>query len=161
QAAGDRVDAFAGTKSTPPAEPLVLEAGTLGLGAAVLSRVGSTVGLAKGVAAGNQRHGLLVIHGHAAERFPNVPGGRERIGFAVRPLRIDVDQAHLNGAERTFEHPVAGVALVAKPLTLGPPVDVRFRLPDVLTPTCETERLESHRLQSTVAGEDHQIGPRE
>src|SRR5208337_3528180 len=33
--------------------------------------------------------------------------------------------------------------------------------PDVLTPTCETERLEAHRLQGTVTGEDHQIGPRE
>src|SRR5262245_17684087 len=112
QAAGDRVSAFAALESVPPAEALLLEAGTLGFGTAVLSRVGSTVGLAEGVAAGNQRHGLLVIHGHAAERLPNVPGRDERIRFAVWSLRIHVDQAHLDGAEGVFELPVAGVTLV-------------------------------------------------
>src|SRR5213079_3180259 len=38
---------------------------------------------------------------------------------------------------------------------------VGFRLPDVLTPAGEAERLEPHRLQGTVAGEYHQVGPRE
>src|SRR5208337_4816671 len=161
QTAGDRVVAFAASKGVPPAETLLLEGGTLGFGTDVLSRIGSTMGFAKGVAASDQRNGLLVIHGHAAERFPNVPGCSEWIRFTVWPLRIHVDQAHLNGAERIFEHPVAGVTLVSKPLTLRPPVNVRWRLPDVLTPTCEAERLESHRLQGTVTGEDHQIGPRE
>src|SRR5262249_52069334 len=117
--------------------------------------------LAKGVAASDQRNGLLVIHGHAAERFPNVPGGSERIRITVWPLRIHVDQAHLNGAERILEIPVTGVTLVGKPLALRPPVNVRFWLPDVLTSTGETERLESHRLQGTVPSEDHQIGPRD
>ena len=159
QTAGDRVVAFAGAKSVPPAEALLLEAGALGFGTDILRCRGSTMGFAKGVAAGNQRNGLLVIHGHAAERFLDVPGCSERIGFTVGPLRIHVDQAHLNGAERIFELPVAGVTLVSKPLTLRPPVNVRFRLPSVLTPTCETERLESHRLQGTVPSQDHQIGP--
>src|SRR5208337_4297773 len=36
---------------------------------------------------------------------------------------------------------------------------VFFRLPDVLAPTAKTEGLESHRLQSDVTGEDHQVGP--
>ena len=161
QAAGDRVGAFAGSERVPPAETLLLEAGALGFGTAVFGRVGGTVGFAEGVAAGNQRHGLLVIHGHAAERLANVPGRGERIGFTVGPLRIHVDQAHLNGAVRFLELPVVVVTLGPEPLDLRPPVNVRFRLPDVLTPTGETERLEPHRLQGTVAGEDHQIGPRE
>jgi len=67
---------------------LLLKAATFGLRAAVLRRRGSAMGLAEGVAARNQRHRLLIIHGHAAERFPDVPGGRERIGFAVGSLRI-------------------------------------------------------------------------
>src|SRR6185436_19659359 len=32
-------------------------------------------------------------------------------------------------------------------------------LPDVLAPAAETEGPESHRLQSDVTGEDHQVGP--
>ena len=78
--------------------PLLLEAGRLGFGAAVFRRVGGAVGLAEGVAAGDQRHGLLVIHGHAAERLADVPGRGERIRFAVGAFRIHVDQAHLHGA---------------------------------------------------------------
>ena len=119
------------------------------------------MGFAEGVAAGNQRHGLLVIHGHAAERFPNVPGGGERIRVAVGPLRIHVDQAHLHGAERIFEHPVAAVTLVCQATCSQAPSKCPFGLKDVLTPAGETERLEAHRLQGTVAGEDHQIGPRD
>src|SRR5262249_26267186 len=161
QAAGDRVVALAGSKGVFPAEALFCEGGAFGFGTDVLSRRGSTMGFAKGVTAGNQRNGLLVIHGHAAERFPNVPGCSERIRFPVGPLRIHVDQAHLNGAERLIEHSVAGVTLVSKPRLLRPPVNVRFGLPDVLPPTGETERLESHRLQRTVTGEDHQIAPRD
>src|SRR5437773_9294649 len=55
QAAGDRVGAFAGPKLVRPAEPLLLEAASLGFGATVLRRVGGTVGFPKGVAAGDQR----------------------------------------------------------------------------------------------------------
>ncbi len=119
------------------------------------------MGFAERVSAGNERNRLLVIHRHATERLSNVPGCGERIRVAVRPLRIHVDQAHLNGAERILEFPVAAVALVSEPLALRPPVNVLFGLPDVLAPAAETERLESHRLQGTVAGEDHQVGPRD
>src|SRR5205823_11301793 len=87
-------------------------------------------------------------------------GGGDRIGFAVGALRVHVDQAHLHGAERFFELPVAGVTLVPEPLRLPAPVNV-VRLPDVLTPAGESKRLEAHRLQGTIAGEDYQIGPRD
>src|SRR5207237_3462260 len=60
-----------------------------------------------------------------------------------------------------LERLVVVVPLRPQPLGLRPPGDVRFRLPDVLPPAGEAERLEPHRLQGTVAGEDHQIGPRE
>src|SRR5206468_171108 len=99
-----------------PAKALRLETAAFRIGAAEFLRTGSAVGFAKGMAAGDQRHGLLVIHRHAAERFANVPRGGERIGFAVGSFRIDVDEAHLHGAEWIFEFPVAGVTLVAEPL---------------------------------------------
>src|SRR5208282_452550 len=35
-----------------------------------------------------------------------------------------------------------------------------FRLPDVFAPSGETEGLETHRFQGDVAGEYHQVGPR-
>ena len=84
--------------------------------------------------------------------------GGQRIRVAVRPLRVHVDQAHLHGAERTGELPVAAVALVAEPRVLRAPEDL-VGLPDVLPPEAEAERLEPHRLQGEVAGEDDQVGP--
>src|SRR5262249_48616158 len=119
------------------------------------------VGLAEGVPASDQSHGLLVIHGHASERLANVPGRGERVWLATGALRIHVDQAHLHGAVRLLEPLVVVVAVGPEPLDLRPPVDVSLRLPDVLTPTGKPESLEPHRLQSTVSGVDHQIGPGE
>ena len=119
------------------------------------------MGFAEGVAAGNEGNGLLVIHRHAGERFPNVLGCGERIRLAVGPFRIHVDQAHLNGGERILEFPVAGVTLVSQPLAFRSPVNVLLRLPDVFAAAGESERLESHRLEGTVAGQDHQVGPRD
>ena len=159
QPAGDRIAGAAGAEAVLPAEALLFQGRTLGFGTDVRVRIGSTMGLAEGVSAGNERNRLLVVHRHAAERLSNVPARGERIRVAVRPLRIHVDQAHLNGAERMLQLPVAAVALVSKPLVLRPPVNVLFGLPDVLAPAGETERLESHRLQGPVTGEDHQVGP--
>src|SRR6202023_2519245 len=82
------------------------------------------------------------------------------IGIAVRSCRIDVDEAHLHGAERLGELAFAPVALVPNPWALGAPLKF-FRLPDVRATAGETERLEAHRFQSDVAGEDHQVGPGE
>ena len=158
QAAGDRVAAFAGAEAALPAQALLLDAGRFRLGPHVL-RIAGAVGLAEGVAAGDERDRLFVVHRHAGEGLADVPRRGERIRVAVRAFRIDVDQAHLHGRERVFEIPVAGVALVIQPLALGAPVDVFFRFPDVLAPAGETERLESHRFQRDVAGEDHQVGP--
>jgi hypothetical protein len=72
------------------------------------------VRLAEGVAAGDERDGLLVVHGHAAEGLADVLGRRERIGVAVRALRVHVDEAHLHGGERVLQLALAGVALVGR-----------------------------------------------
>src|SRR5262249_42383639 len=132
EAAGNRVRAHPGFELVLPAETLLLEEGALRFWTNILRRNGSAVGFAERMAASDQRDGLLVVHGHAAECFPNVPGGGDWIGFAVRSLGIDVDQPHLNGAERIFKHAVTGVTLVSQPRFLFPPVDVCLRLPAVL-----------------------------
>ena len=74
-------------------------------------------------------------------------------------FRVYVDETHLHGAEGSFELALAAVALVTEPGGFVSPVDVIFGLPDVLAATGEAEGLESHGLQSTVAGEDHEVGP--
>ncbi len=116
------------------------------------------MGFAEGVAAGNQRDGLLVVHRHAKEGFADVLGRRDRIRLAVRPFRVHVDQAHLHRAERILELAFAAVAFVAQPCPLGTPVEL-FGLPDIGAAAAETERLEAHRVESDVAGENHQVGP--
>ena len=158
QAAGDRVAARARAEAALPAEALRLDVGGLRIGAHVRRGAGA-VGLAEGVAAGDQRDRLLVVHRHAGEGLADVPGRRDRVRVAVRAFRVDVDEAHLHGAERVLEVPLSGVALVIQPLRLLAPVDVLVRLPDVLAAAAEAEGLEAHRLQRDVAGEDHQVGP--
>src|SRR5262249_16219192 len=132
QAAGDRVTGLARAEGAPPAESLLLEAGRFAIRAHMGLRAG-TVGLAERVAARDERHRLLVVHGHGLERLADIPGRRDRVRITVRALRVDVDQPHLNGAERILEIPDAGVPLVPQPLVLRPPVDL-LRLPDVRTP---------------------------
>src|SRR5437899_2635419 len=98
------------------------------------------------MAASNQRDRFFVVHRHTREGFADIPGGGERIRTAVRPFRVNVDQAHLYCGEGFLEFPVTAVALVAQPLTLSPPVNVLLRLPDVLASAAEAEGLEAHRL---------------
>ena len=83
-----------------------------------MGRVAGPMSLAEGVSAGDERDGLLVVHRHAGEGLADVATRGDRVGIAVRPFRIDVDQAHLDRAQRGLELPVAAVAPVAEPLDL-------------------------------------------
>ena len=148
-----------------PAEPLVGEAGRLGLGPVEL-RLGRAVHLAEGVATDDQRDGLLVVHRHAAERLADVLGRLLRVRDPVGALGVDVDQAHLDGGQRVVEQAVAvleatrvAVVVGRQPLVLGTPVDVVLGRPDVLATEGEPGGAEAHGLQRTVAGEDEQVGP--
>ena len=87
-------------------------------------------------------------------------GRGDRVGIAVRAFRIDVDQAHLHGAERLGELAFAAVALVAEPGAFGAPEEL-FRLPDVGAAAGEAERLEAHRFERDIADQHHQVGPRD
>ena len=100
RAAGDGVGADAGAVLALPAEALVLDARAPSGSGPTQRRIAGAVGLAEGVAAGDQRDGLLVVHRHAGEGLADVLGRGDRIRLAVRAFRIDVDQAHLHGAER-------------------------------------------------------------
>src|SRR6476661_4156854 len=67
QPAGDRVRAIAVAVLVFPAESLLLNRGAFGLWTDVLNRRRGAMRLAEGVAAGDERNGLLVVHRHAAE----------------------------------------------------------------------------------------------
>ena len=118
------------------------------------------MGLAERVSAGDERHGFHIIHGHTAECFADVASRGQRIGLAVRTFRIDVDQAHLDGAERILQAAIARVALIAKPLAFRTPVNIFFRFPNVFATTGETKCFEPHGLERDIAGENQQVGPR-
>ena len=115
--------------------------------------------LAEGMAAGDEGDSLFVVHRHAAESGTDVLGGGHVVSAGVRAFRVDVDQAHVGGAERP-QIPIAAEALVnAQPRDLLTPVHVLVRLPHVRTAGAEAEGPEAHRLQRDVAGEDDQVGP--
>src|SRR4029077_12248919 len=159
QAAADRVASLAGAELALPAEALLLDARRFGVRAYV-GRIAGAMGFAKAVPTGNQRNGFFVVHGHAAERFADIPGRGDGIRLAIRPFRIHVDQTHLYRTERILKITVTTVALVAKPRAFGAPVDF-FGLPHVRTAAAKTEGLEAHGLESDVACENHQVGPRD
>ena len=78
----------------------------------MLIRVCCAMGLTEGVATGNQRHRLLIIHRHAPEGLADVNRGRGRIRVTVWPLRVHINQAHLNRPKRFLQIPLTGITLV-------------------------------------------------
>ncbi len=159
ETARDRVGALTGLVAALPAKALLLEVAALGLGANVARRR-RAVRLAKRVAAGDERHRLVVVHRHAAERLANVPRRGEGIGLSVGPFRVHVDETHLHRTKGIGQLTIAAVALVAEPGTLRSPVDV-LGFPDIRAAAGEPEGLEPHRLEGDVAGQHDQVGPRE
>ena len=115
--------------------------------------------LAEGMTAGGQGHGLVIVHGHAGKSLANIARRCERVGVAVRAFGVDIDQAHLHGAERVFKLAVAAVALIAQPFVLGAPVNVQFRFPHILAPAAKAKGLAAHGFIGAVASQDQQIGP--
>ncbi|MPN19042.1 hypothetical protein SDC9_166408 [bioreactor metagenome] len=118
------------------------------------------------MAAGDQRDGFLVVHGHAGERHTHVATGGDRVGVAIRSFGVNVDQAHLHGGQRIVQIALAGVAAVRlvagrQPFAFGAPENFLFGLPDIHTSAGEAEGLEPHRFECAVAGQDQEVGPGE
>ncbi|MGY4347160.1 hypothetical protein ACVWXM_003627 [Bradyrhizobium sp. GM7.3] len=157
ETAGDGIAANARRVLALPAEALIFERARFRL-RSDQRRIAGAVGLAEGVAAGDQCDGFLVVHRHAEKGLANVLGRGDRIRLAVRAFRIDVDEAHLHRAERLGELAFAAVALIAQPGAFRTPIEL-FRLPDVDAAAGKAKGLEAHRLQRDVARQHHQIGP--
>ena len=160
QAAGDRVAALARAVAALPAQALLFDACAFGL-LAYQRRIACAVGLAKSVAAGDERHGFFIVHGHARKGVADVARGSEGVGVAVRAFGVHIDQAHLHGGQRVGQIALAAVALVAaEPGRFSAPVHVLIGFPHVGAATRKTEGLEAHGFERHVPGQDHQVGPR-
>ena len=101
-AAGDCIDAFAALVGAGPAKALGFDGGTFGLGTDARRRT-IAVGLTKGVTTGHEGECFFVVHCHTLERLTDVLGRQQRIGGAVGPFRIDINQAHLHGSQGVFQ----------------------------------------------------------
>ena len=153
------VAGVARAKTVLPTQSLLGQSGGFRFGADQLGRIGRAVGLSERVAAGNQGHGLFVIHRHATKGLANVDGGRQWIGSSVRSFGVHVDESHLDCTQRSLEFPVAAVALIAQPGVFGSPVDTFVGFEDVFAPAGEAVDLHTHRFEGQGAGEDYQVGP--
>src|SRR5262249_22995397 len=139
EAAGDGDAVVAVLVAVLPTQALLLDGRALGLRADVL-RAHRAVGLAERMPTDDERRGLLVIHRHTAEGFADVLRGQRRVGVAAGTFGVDVDEAHVVGAERALELSVGGVALVTQPGVLRSPEDL-VGLPDVRATEAEAEGL--------------------
>ena len=162
-ARGEGVGRFAVVTGVGPAEALPVYGAALGLSTDV-GVIAATVGLADGVTATGQRRGFFVVHRHAAEGFPHVQRGQNRVRVAVDAFGVDVDQAHVDRRQRVLHglwHFEVAVAVLGRrqPLVLRAPVHVLFRTPDVFPAEAEAKGLQTHGFVSHVTGKDHQIGP--
>ncbi len=68
----------------------------------------------------------LDVHGHAGGGLADVAAGGDRVRPAVRPLRVDVDQAHLDGAQRVLGW-TGRSAGAARPAATGGATSPRWR----------------------------------
>ncbi len=142
--AGDGVGTEARAVLALPAQPLVFDLAAFRLRPDQRG-IARAMGLAERMAAGDQRDRLLVVHRHAREGLADVARRADRVRLAVRSFRVDVDQAHLHGAQRARKLALAAVALVAQPGAFRTPVKL-LRLPGVGAAAGKAEGLEAHRL---------------
>mmetsp|Transcript_25902 Transcript_25902/g.74897 ORF Transcript_25902/g.74897 Transcript_25902/m.74897 type:complete len:212 (+) Transcript_25902:1498-2133(+) len=116
------------------------------------------------VPSSDQSNRFLVIHRHPTECRANVMSSIQRVAIARRSFRIHINQSHLHRAKRFLQvarSMLRSVSLIRQPFLLGTPVDLIVRRVRVGPAKCESESPKTHALQRHVAGQDHQIGPRD
>ena len=127
--------------------------------------------LAKGMTASNQGDGLRIVHAHASKGGADIQRRLLGVAVPVRPLRVNVDEAHVGSSKRLFQLSstggVIGAAVVADVIPFGhkgrlaAPVDTLIRLPRVGSASAKTEDREAHAFEGNVTSQEHQVGPRD
>ena len=114
---------------------------------------------AERVTARNQSHGFFVIHGHSSKCLPDVFGSQNRIRISIGPFRIYINESHLICGQRILQIPIF-VSLIRQPFLFRPPIN-EVGFPLILTAARVTKSFKTHRFQSHIAGQNHQVGPRD
>src|SRR3989339_1071985 len=144
KAACDCVSSLACPKCVVPSKTLRLQSCYFGLCAYMVGTC-RTVGFTKCVTSGNKCYCFIVVHRHSGKCIANILSCSKRIGNAVRPFGINVNQAHLNSCQRVCDLLLVKLPLIiCQPLCLRAPVNILVSLPNILTPSCESECLETH-----------------
>src|SRR5688572_3047677 len=100
---GDRMNAMTIAKRVSPSKTLFFKTCSCGHRTDMFVCIGSSVSFAKGVTTCNQCHGFLIIHCHPSKSFADVASSGDGIRFAVRTLRIHINQSHLHSSQRVFK----------------------------------------------------------
>ena len=158
KARGGGVVPLARAMGVDPAQSHFLHRSTFRFAADSILGTG-TMAFAKGVAARDQRHGVFIVHAHTRECFPHIAARGQNVRFAIRALRVHIDQTHLNSRQRVLEIAFTGITLVTKPFGFRTPIHVFFRCPNISASTAKSEGLAAHRFNRDVARQDHQIRP--
>ena len=161
QSTGNGVWTRSGSKAVFPTGSLLGNGRSSWLGTDVLTRVSRTVRLSKRVSACNQRHSLLVVHGHAAERLADIVGRSEWVGIAIGAFWVHINQSHLDSTQRILQFTFSFVTLVVQPFSLRPPVNVLFWFPHIGAATGKAKRFETHAFEGHIASQNHQVRPRD
>ena len=115
---GNRILCIPFSKTVFPTKALLFNTSSSWFRSNIFTRISSTMRLPKSMTASNKRNSLFIIHGHATECFTNVTCRSNWIRFAIRPLRININQPHLNSSKWIFKIAVACITLIAQPFTL-------------------------------------------
>ncbi|KAI9147020.1 LOW QUALITY PROTEIN: hypothetical protein HJFPF1_13051 [Paramyrothecium foliicola] len=119
-----------------------------------------SMGLAKGVATDNQGSSLLVVHAHAVKSDADVVSGHEGVGVSIGALGVHRLLELVSSVHEVSATVVANIVTLGNESGLSTPVDALIGLPSVGTTTSKAKWLEVHAFEGDVAGENHQIGPR-
>ena len=139
-----------------PAETLFVQFGRFWLWTKVFGTA-ITVALAHCVTTSCEGSCLFIVHGHSGKGLPDVGGGFERVRLAVDALRVDVDEPHLHSRERVIHclrlfHIAITHITGGKPLLLGSPIRIFFRVPNIGTTITKAKGFQPHRLIGHVTG---------
>lgn len=169
---GESVISVTSAKGVLPSKALLLKRSGVGLRADIRARLG-TVGLAKGVATGNQSNGFLIIHTHSAKGLTDIQSRGLGVRGTVGTAGINVDETHADSSKRALElRRTCGevraavvsnnvVSISGEHVLLGTPVDALIGLVGILTAEAKAVRGEAHVLHGSVTGKDEQISPGE
>ena len=155
---GDGVTPFAFAMCAYPAKAHLFNRSTFWLNPDQIS-ITCTMRFTECMTTCGQGDSFFVIHRHSGKCFTNIAGTCQRIGIAIRPFRIHIDQSHLHGRQRMRQIAITRITAIRQPVCFKTPVNIFFRCPYVWTTATVTKGFAAHRLDSDITCQNQKIGP--